>query len=234
MKRLILGTMVLMACAQAFDGEAADDFALNGLKKNLANFSEKELGVWSLYEFDHDKYVKTHKDEFEFHGAVQDAYKSLIERLNVYPQKLAGRIYTINTGIEFGEYDFKNSRFPLPVLTKNSYFRVERGELFGIKLSGTSRSRLFFDNVDESKNFLPLSKEQASALIKSRKDSYSGRVDRELLARISYTFVDSKNENRSLGINVALTTITTAHLKKIEIIDGKNNDAILHTITYGD
>lgn len=225
--KILFGALLIFAInAGAFESKEADTLGFAAVGQEIKNMDGALVGEWFLYHTNRNKYRKVKNDEFEFNDAKIEAKKDFEEKVSNY-LKAYEQSYSINLATEFGEYDFANENFPLKLLTSDSYVSFSGSD---DPTCGYGSSRIMFDNANETKNVLPMKKDDAKLFLQAKKDKYSGYINRTLSAKVNFNIV--KNELNKLPTNaescVSLTTM--GHIKSIEIIDSKKGK--IHTISF--
>ena len=124
-----------------------------------------------LYTYRNDVYNRTHEDEFEFYGVVNEAGEHLLEAA----EKLDNTtVYSANIKVELDDYDFSSKSFKF--LWKGGAFNIFRPSIW-CKCE-LDEINLELSNLSEFET-LPVPFEQAKSFISNRKDRY-GRVDRDV------------------------------------------------------
>lgn len=140
-----------------------------------------------LYTYQNDVYDRTHEDEFEFYGVVNEAGELLLESA----EKLDNTtIYSANIKVELDDYDFSSNSFKF--LWKGGTFNIFRSSTW-CKCT-LDEINLELSNLSEFET-LPVPFEQAKSFISNRKDRY-GRVDRDVYLWVNLKLTnDLKYEN---------------------------------------
>ncbi len=174
-------------------------FAGNALADH--DFSWKNLMLASAKlnsSFDYETYVdsymreyrspvwkKYRNDEFQMHTKRKETIgmmKNEIEGFDLEEE------FVINTGIDFGKYNFDAEEFPIDGVSPKSYFTQSNhaGEFpyrYKVRFSNTA----IFGNLE-------MNPEDAQAFVESRKNRY-GNVDRELAAQLKFKIVERESQD---------------------------------------
>lgn len=235
----------LLACLCSFlvagidfnEQKDIDKLVLAGLKTNIKNVDKNSGGVWYLSIAQRPKWDKYRNDEFELQSAIEQAYPILISEIEKY-QSLIGSSTSTNLRIEFGEYDFSKEAFPLKRMMRAESYISYSGSTIGSYYDG---ARLSFNNAKGNDEFLPMPKEQAKLFLQKRKSS-GGSVDRDLIAKYYFKISSSETSDKFLigcmqskGYTSNCQTLQgniKGHIEKIEIIDPKDKEKVLGTLTY--
>lgn len=152
----------------------------------LTELNRSDFAAEYLYETNPEVYKKYWNDEFEFNSKLNDQAQNIkndIENL--------GKDFKLLTKAEFGDYNFETGSFDFNVLSESSYFNIKYSPsyLYCEKCQTFTRIDLFFTNTNEF-NILPVPQEKANTLVKNRKNSYGGKVDRDVVMKIYYRLTD--------------------------------------------
>lgn len=152
---------------------------------------------------------KYRNDEFEMESKRTETVSMLKEKIE---KSDLATIFTINTSLEFGEYDFKEQKFALKPFEESSYFSVD------YCCNSLPRNIYVFFNNANIIDGIPMLKDKAKAFLNSRKESY-GSVNRKVYAKIDVLLKDSPSREK---IN--------SEIRQVVIFD-KDNKTILHKIS---
>jgi hypothetical protein len=173
-----------------------------------------------------DIYNKYRNDEFEWGEKLKEIKNEFNEKVKNYDIKTK---YFIITRQELGKYDFDNNGFVCKFFNKDTYFSIRATSdplLYWTQVSEIKLVNLFFINPDDF-NFLPYEKESANEFIKSRKNKYTGDVDREVKVIVHFTLVPIQDKNaQKILSNISLPSLKSSYnlVAKIESIEVYKND----------
>jgi hypothetical protein len=205
------------------DRRLVEDFGLGIMGKKFDLYDPDALAEWSLETYYPDKYLKTKDDEFEFDSAKQWALKALKKRISMIQLPSKRDLFHTNLNSKFGKYDFKNERFPVKGMTKESYLNYHgTGEV----VSSYNSSRLTFENADQNRNFLYMKKDQARRFLKKR--NFNGYINREIIIRYTYTLESVKENNEFKPGHSQMTLNFIGKIKSMDIVDKKKNTVLQH------
>lgn len=199
--------------------EEANRLGLCALASKASEMDKELLGKWYLYNMQKSKYDNVRNDEFELDGAINEGYELFMKLLDKNKECI-GRKFSMNLSVRFGEYDFKNQRFPLDFLSKDSYITF-----YGNNLP-TGYITAYFENANPDKNYLPMSKEEASKFVKARKNDW-GDVNRELVAKVEFHVTEIEitgNLRHYYGTDNYIGIKTNNHIDSVKIVDGKGRE----------
>ena len=146
-----------------------------------------EFWKYWLCRYRNDVYNRTHEDEFEFYGVVNEAGEFLLDAA----EKLDNTtIYSTKIKVKLDNYDFSSNSFKF--LWKGGAFNIFRpssrcsSTLYAIRLELSNLSRF---------ETLPVPFEQAKSFISNRKNRY-GLVDRDVYLWVNWKLTnDLKYKN---------------------------------------
>ncbi len=195
------------------DSNRFDEICIAGLGDYIKTLDDPQfLGEWYLYNYQNSKYHRVKNDEFEKGDAIDSAYKKLLEKQKDY-SSIIGKKSVLNLNFQFKNYDFKKSNFPLDIMTDSTW----------VNHSGKNcKAKLTFDNINPKHAKLDMPKDKAKDFIKKRKRY--GNVDRDLVARYSFTIVSSKAKITTSDPTYRWQDIEgsiVGHINKLEIVDKK-------------
>lgn len=172
---------------------------------------------------EYETYDKYNNDEFEW----DEQFTLLKQKLdkNIEDADLDS-VYTVVTGVEFGDYDFANEGFPVsigegtffPLETFYRDYEATRDSLFRKEIA-------FKLDSFEKYNFIAMPKADAKTFLQSRK-SNSGYVNRNITLQITYKLAkfDSKEYKafKDLALSNGYLPIVGI-IEKIEVYDASNS-----------
>jgi len=174
-----------------------------------------------------DVYQKYHNDEFVWNDKLNKIKSEFNEKIKSYD--ITSNRYFIATTQELGKYDFENNGFVCRFFTKDSYFSLRATQnpfLYWRQEEEIKLVNLFFLNPNDF-NFLPYDKDLANEFIKSRKDKYTGYVDRKVTVVIHFTLMPLKDKNvQKVLSNISLPSLKKHYnlVAKIETVEVYKND----------
>ncbi len=155
----------------------------------IKRFNGETNEFWKdwLYTYRNDIYDRTHEDEFEFYGVVNEAGEFLLEAAEKQDNTT---VYSANIKVELDDYDFSSNSFKF--LWKGGSFNIFRSSTWcKCELDEIS---LELSNLSEFE-ILPVPFEQAKSFITNRKDRY-GHVNRDVYLWVNLKLTnDLKYEN---------------------------------------
>jgi len=252
MKKTLLKIGLLSLCVSSLlsnevnlnDPETVGELGYRAFSKDIdkLNTMKDNVGLWYLYHTNRKEWKRVHQDEFELEDAKEKAFNKFIAKNK--DNKYINDTGSILLGSKFGKYDFKKQQFPIQGMDKRSYLTFEGSKYINhtwTKEKGVESIQLLFNNINDSYNFLPMSKSEAKEFIKSRKNS-GGNVTRDLTIKYYYTLKEINNKDilssfkyckiqNEHGCYVLSSNNTkvsvVGQVNKMEIMDNKGN--ILHT-----
>ena len=153
---------------------------------------------------------KYHDDEFERHtkeAETLDIMKKASSSFNLNDP------IVIHTGLQFGEYDFKQHAFAMHPFSDSVFFPVNYCCVQGLP----NQIKLFFSNPDLLDG-LPMDDQTAKAFLDRHKQY--GNVNRQLNAEISVVLTSAKTDYELIG-----------KITKIVVSDPMNKNAPIQTFT---
>jgi len=207
--------------------ELVEKFGLGIVGKKIDIYDPDSLGEWVLKTYYRKKYNRTHDDEFEFDSAKQWALQSFKKRIGELNLPSNSDNFHLYLNAKFGKYDFKNRRFPLDALTKDSYISY-RGK--GNIVSYYSRSKLFFENASQDKNFLYIPKDQARLFVAKRKSS-GGYINRDLIIHYVYKLNNAQENDEFSPDGSKMSIDFTGKILYMDIMD-KDKKTVIQRIKF--
>jgi hypothetical protein len=209
------------------DSSTLENFGVNIVKEKIDTYDTIALGLWYLKNNYNSKWRRVQNDEFELEDAKQWAFKQLVKKLDRAKPIDKNAEYDLYLNIKFTKYDFKLERFPVEALSADSYMSYSaKGEF----VQRYANSKLSFENIDESINFIPMKKEEAKNFIKSKKSKY-GDIDRSIVAHYVYIITNFEEGKEFTSDGIPMTINFTAKLKSLEFMD-KNRKTIFQKINF--
>jgi len=206
--------------------QVADELAIAGLKHQKNLLDETAAGAFFLKKMYPVKWSEIKYNEFELHKAISQAYKQFLTLIDEYYQKYINKNATLYLRINFGKYDFSQKAFPLELMDKNSYVRLEGRKIGTVKL--------VFDNTEEFDKYLKMPPSKAEQFLEKRKNPYWGGYDRSLIAIYRFTIkeiktpIDDINECSLYDTWCAIQGKVVGHINSIDIYDPKTKQIIYH------
>lgn len=180
----------------------------------LTKENKKKFSTEYLYQSDHDTYKKYWDDEFALHSKLKDQYHLMLKRVKNFD---LNSTYYVLLKTNLGRYNFQKKAFKFNPLPKGYYFPVkEAPEQYSCKICKTfTRIRLIFTNGNDI-NYAPMAKSKARKFIESRKQQFSGNVNRSIVLKIYFKPTKKMNVQSS-----NLKNMVTLHgtVTKAKIID---------------
>lgn len=233
MKRIVIILLCLVfmpAFAEKLDlGNplVVENFGANIVKNKLDTYDFVALGLWYLENNYRSKWNRVRDDEFELDDAKNWAFSQLKKKLAKTKPIDKNAEYHLYLNSRFTKYDFKSQAFPVEALSENSYMSYSgKGEF----VNRYSKSRLSFENADESVNFIPMKKADAKKFIKLRKNSY-GSINRQIVAHYIYTITNYIEDREFKSDGSPMSIKFVAKLKSVEFMD-KSRKHILHIVDF--
>lgn len=181
-----------------------------------------------------DVYQKYHNDEFVWNDELNKIKKEFDEKVKNYD--ITTTKYFIITEQELGKYDFDNNGFVCKFFTKDTYFSLRATFdplLYWTQEREIKLVNLFFLNPNDF-NFLPYEKESANEFIKSRKDKYTGYINRRVKVVVHFVLVPLGDRNvQKFLSNISLPSLRNhynlvAKIESVEIYkDGEEKMGVL-------
>ena len=209
-RRSLLALAVLCAiCSPASAYDLTYQNMLIASMKINPNFDYDNAVDGYMQAFRPTVWQQSHDDEFEKHGKEAETVKMMKGSAESF--NLSDPII-INTGIQFGEYNFKVHQFALNPFTESSFFPVNYCCANGIP----NQIKLFLSNADII-NGLPMDEAAAKDFLNQHKQY--GNVNRALNAQISVVLKSAKSDNELIG-----------EVTKVVIHDPMNKNAVVETL----
>ena len=224
---ICLLSIPVMAQKLNLDSSTLENFGANIVKEKIDTYDTVALGLWYLKRNYNSKWRRVQNDEFELDDAKNWAFKQLIKKLDRVKPINKSAEYNLYLNIKFTKYDFKSEHFPVEALSVDSYMSYSaKGEF----VQKYANSKLYFENIDESINFIPMKKGDAKNFIKSRKGKY-GDIDRSIVAHYVYKIISFEEDREFKSDGSPMTIKFTARLKSIEFMD-KSKKTIYQKIDF--
>ena len=192
-----LPAALIGAALTAYAGvaQAAADFSYQNMfvvAMKLSPAYDYEAGVDGYMQvFRQTVWQSSHNDEFELQAKKKDTIELMKKVVSGTP---ADEQIVIHTNFEFGDYDFKEHKFPFSPLSENSQFQTNP-----VYTQNNAAPNLFtvsFSNTDFI-NGIPMPEDAAHAFV-TRHKSF-GNVNRTLQTDITFVPKSLKSENSILG-----------------------------------
>jgi len=209
------------------DTSTVENFGANIVKEKIDTYDTVALGLWYLKKSYRSKWSRVQNDEFELDDAKNWAFKQLVKKLDRVTPIDKNAEYDLYLNVKFTKYDFKSEGFPVEALSVNSYMSYSGKDEFVTRYAD---SKLYFENIDESINFIPMKKEDAKNFVKSRKGKYGG-VDRSIVAHYVYKITSYVEDREFTSDGSTMTIKFTAKLKSVEFMD-KNKKTVYQKIDF--
>ena len=217
-KSVMTSGLAALFLLSALDGLSAANLSYNAVLPVYL-----KLNKYLVPEEFVDSYMKTYRseiwerykdDEFELDAKRQESFalmKDWIASADTAEQ------FTIETSMDFGEYDFNSQKFSFTPLRNGTYFSVKQSGWTDFP----SEIKVFFENSSEIDG-ISMEKEKAKAFINSLRDD-SGYVRRDLKAKITFHLTDV----RAVGEVVAsIRSLELFHKYSGELVSGINLDKV--------
>ena len=184
---MMLFTGALFSQTKRLDENNAYYVYLKGTKTKLS--AEEELNYAKVFE--NRIYEQYKNDEFEWDDQFTTIKQNLQKKIE---EADLTSVYTVVTGVEFGDYNFTDEGFPVSI-GEGTFFPFERPYYWFEAARGSiflDRIALKLDSLNKY-NFIAMPKADAKAFLQGRK-SGSGYVNREVTLEITYKIAsfDSK------------------------------------------
>lgn len=224
MKKILLGLLILLSASMMFGQNLtlnADSGFFIYVKGSQTKFSEDDYLTYAK-GFENAVYDKYHNDEFEWHDQFQILKQNCDKK--IVDADLTST-YTVVTSVDFGDYDFTNSGFPVTIgegtffpLGRTSSWYYSRGDsIFGKSVA------LNLDKFHEY-NFIAFSKDEAKTFLQGRKNRY-GEIDRSVTLQITYKIAsyDSAEYKAFAGLALSNNYLPIVGIiENIEVYDAKD------------
>lgn len=206
---LLILSVLAIACSPALAYDLTYQNMLIASMKLNPGFDYENAVDGYMQAFRPTVWQQSHDDEFEKHGKEAETVKMMKDSAASF--NLSDPI-VINTGIQFGEYDFNSHQFALSPFTESSYFPVNHCCNNGIP----NQIKLFFSNPDII-NGLPMDEAAAKNFLNQHKQF--GNVNRTINAQISVILKSSKSDDELIG-----------QVVKVVLHDPMNKNAVIQTL----
>jgi hypothetical protein len=211
MKKLLLLVICLLYIIPAFTQSQPQGTDKDDLTEKVAFLyyvngasSSDEFIEEYLFRYMNDIYTQTKNDEFEYRKSLNIAKEQLIQNLE---QVDSSKKFNTVVQLTLGNYDFERKGFPIQE-DSPAYIVVPRGEYEMFKYFNLIS--LAFSNFT-SFQFFKISEDDASQLIKRRKDNF-GNINREVYAVINFKITQSLELARSNDQRQLVGEITSVEL----------------------
>lgn len=245
MKKIVLATAIISTIS-LFGSQlnlnkesVLDEVTMCGLQSKVVEINDVSLGLYYTYNKYNDLYQNISENEFDLGDAVSKYSKIFKSKIKESCSAINNKMFILNLNADLKKYDFTRQGFPINGMTADSEVGF-RGDL--------AEAKLVFDNADNSKNFLPISKDKARSIMKKIKRSYDNRglsldlgvSERTILAKYYYIIdkIDTPIANlvaytipSNMSFDKIYDEIVHAKVLKVEYLNRYTNE-VLHTQKY--
>lgn len=195
MRKFFISTSlcVLMGASSATAHEMKWSDLMLASVKLQPDFNYREHVDSYMKIFRKDEWHKYRNDEFELDDKREESLGMMKEKVSSFS---LDEEFVLYTNMEFGDYDFERSVFPIKPLSATTYFL----DTEPFSYTFPREYRVYFNNVDKLGD-INMSKDEARALVTSRKTQF-GTIDRELFVEIKFRVLDFKEKPSQLKAEI--------------------------------